>query len=151
MALDIGSILDTLISHAMATGHFESVNEFKVDEPSGTGITAGIWNDDTTPIKSSGLGAVSVRIRFKLRMFSSTEAAPESYLDRAMVDAASTLLNAYAGDFELGGDVRAIDVLGMEGEPLSANAHFMNLSGVIFRVQDITIPVLVNDVWTLTA
>lgn len=151
MALDIGTILDKLVSHALASGYFESVNEFKVDEPSGTGITCGVWSDDITPIRSSGLASTSARITFKLRMFSSTEAAPESYLERGMVDAASALLTAYSGDFELGGNVRGVDLLGMEGQPLSANAHYMNLSGIIYRVMDIAIPVLVNDAWPQSA
>lgn len=151
MALDIGTVLDKLVSHAMATGLFETVNEFKVDEPSGDGITAGIWADDITPIRSGGMAATSVRLTFKVRLFSSTEAAPESYLERAMVDAVSVLLTAYSGDFDLGGNARAIDLLGMEGAALSANAHYMNLSGVIFRVMDIAVPVLLNDVWDQTA
>ncbi len=147
MALDIGTILDKLVSHAMATGMFETVNEFKVDEPAGQGITCGIWSDDIRPIRSSGLASTSCRITFKVRLFSNTEAAPESYLERAMVDAASVLLTAYSGDFELGGNVRAVDLLGMEGVPLSADAHYMNLSGVIYRVMDLTIPILINDAW----
>jgi hypothetical protein len=151
MALDIRTILDKLISHAMASGHFETVNDFKVDEPAGMGITCGIWADDIRPIRSGGLTSTSVRITFKVRLFSNTEAAPESYLDPAVVDATSALLNAYSGDFELGGNVRAVDLLGMEGVPLSADAHFMNLSGIIYRVMDIAVPILVNDVWAQSA
>jgi hypothetical protein len=151
MALDIGTILDKLVSHAMASGHFETVNEFKVDEPAAAGITCGIWADDIRPIRSSGLAATSARVTFKVRLFSNTEAAPESYLDRAMVDATSALLTAYSGDFELGGNVRAVDLLGMEGVPLSADAHFMNLSGIIYRVMDIAVPLLVNDAWDQSA
>lgn len=151
MALDIGTILDRLVSHALSLGYFDSVNEFKVDEPTGAGnLTCGIWGDDITPI-SSGQASTSVRILFKVRIFSSTEAAPESYLERAMVDATSALMNAYSGNFELGGNARNIDLLGSEGAPLSANAHYMNLSAVIFRVMDITLPVLLNDVWDQTA
>jgi hypothetical protein len=153
MALDIGSILDLLLSHAAATGWFDSVNDTKIDEPLGAsqGMTIGIWNDDIQPVHSSGLSSTSVRITFKARLFSSTEAAPEGYLERAMVDAASALMNAYSGDFDLGGEARAVDLLGMHGVSLSCNAHYMNLSGIVFRVFDITIPVIVNDVWTQTA
>ena len=148
MALDIRSIQDKLVSHALATGHFDSVNETKIDEPAGAGaVTCGIWADDIAPIRSSGQASTSVRIVFKVRIFASTESAPESYLDPAMIDATSTLMNAYSGDFELSGDARAIDLLGMAGVTLSANAHYMNLSGIIFRVMDITVPVLLNDVW----
>lgn len=147
MALGTRDILDKLTSHALGLGVFESVNTFKVDEPAGTGITCGIWVDDITPLKSSGLASTSVRLLFKVRLFSSTEAAPESYLEEAMTDATDVLLTAYSGDFDLGATVRAVDLLGAEGVPLSANAHFMNLSGVVFRVMDIAIPVLVNDAW----
>jgi hypothetical protein len=152
MALDIGDILDRLVSHAQTLGYFETVNEFKVDEIGGSGgFTLGIWGDDITPIRSSGLASTSVRVLFKVRIFATTEAAPESYLERGMVDATSALLEAYSGDFELGGEARNVDLLGAHGVPLSANAHYMNLSGTIFRVMDITVPVLVNDVWTQTA
>lgn len=153
MAIDIGSILDGLVSHAQTSGYFDSVNETKVDEPQGAsaGITLGIWADDFGPIRSSGLNSTSLRIVFKARLFSSTEAAPESYLDRAMVDAAGALFAAYSGDFELGGEARAVDLLGMHGIPLSCNAHYMNLSGIIFRVYDITIPILVNDAFDQSA
>jgi hypothetical protein len=151
MALDIRGILDKLVSHALASGHFDSVNTFKIDEPAGARLTAGIWVDDITPLKSSGLASTSARLLFKVRLFSSTEAAPESYLEEAMTDATSALLTAYSGDFDLGASVRAVDLLGMEGVPLSANAHFMNLSGIIYRVMDIAIPVLVNDVWEQSA
>ena len=152
MALDIVGIQDQLVSHALATGYFDSVNETKIDEPTGGGnITVGIWADDITPLRSSGLASVSVRIVFKVRIFTSTEAAPESYVERVMIEAATALWSAYAGDFELGGEARAIDLLGMAGQPLACNAHYMNLSGVIHRVMDLTVPVLVNDVFDLTA
>lgn len=152
MALDLLTIQDKLVSHALASGHFETVNETKIDEPTAsTGITCGIWVDDITPLRSSGLAATSVRVTYKVRLFAATEAAPESYLDPAMVAATDALITAYSGDFDLGAAVRAVDLLGADGVALSANAHYMNLSGVIYRVMDITIPVLVNDAWAQSA
>ncbi len=152
MALDIRGVLDKLVSHALATGLFDTVNAFKVDEPTGGGnLTCSIWSDDITPIRSSGLASTSVRIVFKVRIFTSTEAAPEDHLEPAMVDAIDVLLTAYSGDFELGGSARNIDLLGSDGPALAANAHYMNLSGIIFRVMDITVPVLLNDVWSQSA
>lgn len=152
MALDVVGIMDQLVSHALATGYFDSVNETKIDEPTGGGsITCGIWADDIVPIRSSGLASTSVRIIYKVRLFSSTEASPESYVERVMVEAADALFSAYSGDFELGGEARAIDLLGMHGVSLACNAHYMNLSGVIYRVMDLTVPVLINDVYDQTA
>ena len=152
MALDILSLQDRLTSHALSTGYFDSVNETKIDEPTGSGnITCGIWADDIVPIRSSGLASTSIRITFKIRLFSSTEASPESYVERVMVEAASALFSAYSGDFELGGDARVVDLLGQHGTSLACNAHYMNLSGIVYRVMDLTVPVLVNDVFDQTA
>jgi hypothetical protein len=152
MALDILGIQDRLTSHALASGYFDSVNETKIDEPTGGGnITCGIWADDITPLRSSGLASTSVRIVFKVRLFTSTEASPESYVERVMVEAADALFSAYSGDFELGGEARNIDLLGIHGASLACNAHYMNLSGTIYRVMDLTVPILVNDVYDQSA
>jgi hypothetical protein len=139
------------VSHALASGYFETVNETKIDEPGPSGITAAIWADDIVPLRSSGLASTSARVTFKVRLYIPTEAAPELWLDRAILAATSALMDAYSGDFELGGEARAIDLLGSAGSSLQADAHYMNLSGVVYRCMDISIPVLVNDVWAQSA
>jgi len=60
------------------------------------------------------------------------------------------LMTSYAADFELGGNARNIDLLGQTGVQLSAQAGYVEIDNRLFRVMDITIPVIVNDAWAQT-
>jgi hypothetical protein len=41
--------------------------------------------------------------------------------------------------------VKCVDLLGMAGTPLGAEAGYMQQDSVWFRIADITVPVIVND------
>ena len=66
-----------------------------------------------------------------------------SWLDAA-------LIGAYSGDFDFGGEagVRAVDLLGMTGTPLAAIAGYIEMDRKMMRVITITLPVVINDLWT---
>jgi hypothetical protein len=53
-----------------------------------------------------------------------------------------------SGSITLGGTVRMIDLLGIDGTPLSAMAGYLQIDRKVYRVMDLTIPVIVNDMWT---
>jgi len=58
---------------------------------------------------------------------------------------------SYIGGFTLGGLVRDVDVNGEFGTPLEAVYGYVAIDGAMYRVATITIPVIVNDVWTQNA
>jgi hypothetical protein len=57
------------------------------------------------------------------------------------------LIGAYSADFTLGGSVRNIDLLGEYGEKLGAQAGYITIGGVMYRIMTLTIPCIVNDMW----
>ena len=148
MALDITGILDAVVSHAMACGHFERVNQHEPENPPGAGLTAAVWADRVTPVRSSGLASVSTLLVFNVRLFTSMQSDPADAIDPAMLAAVDTLCAAYAGDFTLGGLVRQVDLLGSAGQPLDIRAGYIPQDGALYRVLTISLPVIVNDLWT---
>ena len=68
-------------------------------------------------------------------------------IDPNLVKALNALFAAYAGDFELGGDARMVDLRGAEGAQLSAKAGYLNQDQKLYRVFTITLPVIINDAW----
>jgi hypothetical protein len=58
---------------------------------------------------------------------------------------------AYSGDFELGGNVRNVDLLGQASEGLTAQAGYLEQDGKLYRVMTINLPLIVNDVWNQVA
>jgi hypothetical protein len=147
MSLDVVAVLDGIVSHALASGLFERVNTHEPENPPGNGLSAAVWADRIEPARSSGLAATSVRVAFLVRIYASMLQEPADAIDPDMLTATSTLLGAYSGDFELGGSVRQIDLLGTAGVPLSAQAGYITQDSVLYRVMTIVLPVIVNDVW----
>lgn len=147
--LDITGILTALESHAAATGRFERVNRHEPKSSPGTGVTASIWAQQIRPYPpGSGLAATTGVVVFTMRLYTSMTAEPADMIDPEILAAVDVLMGAYSDDFTLGGRVRNVDLLGAAGTPLGAQAGYINIDRTLYRVMDLTIPVIVNDLWT---
>ena len=149
-------LFDAVQSHALATGEFDTVNTHEPKSAPGNTITAAIWLQSIGPAtEGSGLASTTARIEFQVRLYTGFIAEPADMIDPNLLDASLVLMNSYSGDFALSivtvADVRTIDLLGIYGNPLEATAGYLNQDGSIFRVMDITLPLIVNDLWTQTA
>lgn len=148
MSLDATGIFSALISHAESTGMFESVNGHEPKSSPGKGITAAVWVARIEPARAaSGLSSTSVLVTCTVRIFSDMLQEPQDGIDPAVIKATDALMNAYSGDFTLGGLIRNVDLLGQTRNPLFAQSGYLNVSGRMFRIMDITVPMIVNDVW----
>jgi len=147
--LDIVTILDAVQSHALASGWFTSVNgEEPKSPPDTSGLTAAVWVQDIGPARGgSGLVSTSVRLALTVRLYAGLWTEPGDAIDPNLTAALDVLLRSYSGDFTLGGTVREVDLLGQFGDPLSAKAGYMVQSGTEYRVMDIVLPLIVDDLW----
>lgn len=150
MPLTTSTILGPVIDHALSLGVFDSVAGHEPKRAPGNGITLALWIDRITPI-TSGLASTSARVVVIARAYGSMLAEPQDAIDPRLSDAASALVESLVGDFELGGVARSVDVRGIHGVPLDAQAGYIEQDSRLFRVFTVTIPVLLNDVWTEVA
>lgn len=151
MTLNITGILDAVVSHAMASGHFAQVNGHEPKNTPSLGLTAAVWMDSVRAVRSSGLSSTTALLVFNVRVYTSVQSEPADAIDPTMMAAVDDLCAAYNGDFTLGGLVRQVDVLGAHGQPLLVRAGYIQQSGAILRVMTITLPVIVNDLWEQVA
>lgn len=151
MALDFSSLLNAVVTHAKSIGVFENVITHEPKSKPGTGVSASIWLNNIGPVRSSGVRSTSLRVELSVRIYMTMLADPEDDVDLTLVNAVSALMDAYSGDFELGGLVRSVDLLGATGTPLSVNAGYLSQDGALFRVLTVTLPLIVNDVHDQTA
>lgn len=148
MALDITGILDAAISHASASGYFDQVNGHEAIHPSTSGgLSAGVWVDRVTPVRSSGLDSVTALVVLNIRLYTSAQQLPLDAIDPGMVAAVDALCTAYIGDFTLGGLLRQVDVFGIHGQTLDVRAGYLPQDGALQRVMTIWLPCIVNDLW----
>ncbi|MEU6781493.1 hypothetical protein ABZ912_19995 [Nonomuraea angiospora] len=148
MSLDATGILDAIVSHAMTLGVFETVNAHEVVNAPGYGLHAEVWADSIAPVAIvSGLAATSALVVWNVRIRGNADAQPRDLVDPNMMAAVDALMNAYSGDFTLDGLVRNVDLLGQAGAALSARAGYLSQGGVVYRIYDVVLPLIVSDVW----
>lgn len=151
MPLSTQAYMDALISHASSTGYFSAVNGVDIGStPDNSGLTGVLYVQGVRPIPAgSGLNTTSVVVTFTLRLIRAMNSDPYGSIDADMVEAMDALINAYSGDFTLGGVISYIDLLGEHGTQLESDSGFLKLNeDQTFRIIDITIPCVVHDVWT---
>lgn len=144
----IGDIFDAVVSDVQACGYFEKVNQHEPKSKPGHGLTAAVWLQAITPIGSiSGLAATSGRLLFMLRLYTNMLQANPDFIDPNLARAASNIMRRYHDDFDFGGAIRNVDLLGSFGVALEATAGYLEQDGALYRIIDIQVPCLVNDMW----
>lgn len=147
--MNVSGILSAVVSQVEATGLFETVNSHEPKSTPSSGPTAAVWCQRIRPYAAgSGLSASSGVVVFTVRLYASMMQQPYDDIDPAIMTATDTLMAAYSGDFTLGGLIRDVDLLGMTGAALESVAGYVTIDGVTLRVMDITLPLIVNDLWT---
>lgn len=148
----VNDLYSRVMSGALQTGLFETVNGHEPKSAPGNGLTAAVWVDTITGVgAASGLSATSGVVTLNVRIYTPFLQEPPDAIDPNMLTAASTLLGLYTGDFSLGATVRNIDLLGSYGRALAAAAGYLTQDSTIYRVMTITLPVVINDLWTQEA
>jgi hypothetical protein len=148
--LPSGQILDKVVSHALGLGVFEKVNTHEYKSAPGKGLFCEIWAETIAPARS-GLDVTSAVLTLNVRVRSNMISEPQDAIDPAILDAVSLLMDAYTGDFQLGGAARNIDLLAGSTPGLRADAGYLNQDSAIFRIMTITVPIIVNDCWNQEA
>lgn len=149
MAFDYQGLIDAVASYAERTGEFE--NPVPTHEPKsrpGPGVTCSVWIEEIKPIADqSGLNSVTGLITMSLRPQTPFLQQPADQIDPVIMRAVGALMTLFAGGFTLGALVRNVDLLGAHSPGLSARAGYVTQDGTIYRVMDVVLPLVVNDLF----
>ena len=147
MAFDFQALIDAVASDALVTGIFDTVNAHEPTSAPGNGMTCSIWSSDIRSVPSSGLGAVSVLVELTARIQTPRIQEDPNTIDPLIMQAVGTLMAEFGGGFTLGGIVREIDLLGQHSSGLGAKPGYVTQNNVVYRVMDMTVPIIVNDLY----
>lgn len=147
MTINIANVLATVQGHAQGTGYFQNVLLHEPKSAPGPGLTCVVWTDRIEPAKSS-VTSVSANLILKVRLYADMLQEPQDAIDASLILAADALYTAYCGDFELGSEARYIDVFGSEGTKMDCLFGYLEQDKSLYRFAVITLPIIINDVWT---
>lgn len=151
MTINSYDLVSRLASHAASLGYFDRVNTHEPKNGPGRGMTASMWIDRMGPAIGfgSGLNSTTARVVFNVRLYSSMLQEPQDEVDPNLLEACDALMAAYSSDFDLGGSIRMVDLLGSStGHTLEMQSGYINIDNRVFRVLTISVPCIVNDAWS---
>ena len=152
MTLATRDIIAQVASHAQTVGIFEAVRQHEPKNAPGLGLSVAVWVDEIRPLPArSGLAVTSVLLVLNVRIYSPMVQEPQDEIDPRILDAVDALLASYSGDFDLGGTVEQVDLLGAYGPPLGARAGYLQQDGKVFRTMVLTVGLVVDNLYTQAA
>lgn len=135
----------TIQGHMNSSAMFAQVT---VGEPTAWGdadrLYGAIWTLGTRiPYVTLGTAVriYDTRVRLYTKAFKRPQDSREFELARAVQQVSSRLF----GDFTLGGTIREIDISGQFGQPVRARWGHAPVAGVMYRIADIDLALVVND------
>lgn len=142
MAFDVKATLKAVQSHLEASGYVPTAFIGDVKSPPQEFSAAVFMSSVTTAVAflthPTELHLVTVRIYGPA--FAEAE---NTELELARIS--SEIVQDFLGDFDLGATIRNVDVAGQHGTPLSIRWGYVDASGTMFRVADISLPLIVDD------
>ncbi|MCR4340906.1 MAG: hypothetical protein NUW01_13585 [Gemmatimonadaceae bacterium] len=141
-AFNIKSTLLAIQSYLAASGH---VKLARIGEPKSPpeSVTAAVYMSSVAVAEltlATTIESQVVTIRLYRGAFDDAEAAE---LELAQV--VSNISRDLLGEFDLGGTIRNVDAGGQYGTGLSARWGYVDVGGTMYRVADMTVPLVVDD------
>lgn len=148
----VEKLISGVASIALKTGQFRSVNTHEPKSAPGSGLRLAVWADSIQPIaEASGLASTSGVVTLMARAYGNMLQKPEDDIDPRLMASASVLIGAFTASFTLGGLVRNIDLLGMYGRKLGAQAGYVTIASTMYRIMTVTVPCVMDDLWAQVA
>lgn len=94
----------------------------------------------------SGLNTTSGQVTFTIRIWSKAQQRPLEKIDPELLAAAAAVMGKLSGEFTLAGLVRSIDLMTMTAVP-----GWIEFEGESYRVCEVNVPVVINDMFAQAA
>lgn len=149
MPFDARTTLTLMESYLLKTGMFTHVQIGEPKQPP-QGITAAVYMAAINTASLSFTAAQEVHV-VAVRLYHWQDADPLEVPSLSLDDVLLQLEEALHGDFSLSATIRDIDFNGVLGAPYDAVFGYLELSGVHYRVVDVTIPLIVDSPTAMAA
>ena len=152
MAFDIATTLHAMETYVQKTGLFQTVQIGEPKSPVGQGFHAAIFMNSVSITMVYAGGDTRENHIVTLRVYRDMLAEntdPQLNLESEIAVVLSKLMEGLLGDTDLESTVMTIDAAGMDGGNMAASFGYTDVGGSMYRVADITVPLIVNGSATL--
>jgi hypothetical protein len=150
---DYGQLLTDITDYCGRTGLFDSVQSFELDGNIGQFVAAVFpAGPAMEPVEGlSGTNVTSLRVTFVIRLYLAVSQQTPDVIDPKMVNATAVIMRKFNEGFTFTETIYGIDILGEQGVKLAAHCGYLKVGSpegsALYRIMDITVPVLLANVW----
>jgi len=151
MAFKVKSTLQAVASYMEASGYIRNVSVGEPKQPlEGRGLSAAIFMSSANVVELTLATTIEVHVAM-IRVYADMLREPLEANEFEMSEVVGDILSDLLGEYDLGGTIRNIDAAGQYGTAVSTSWGHIDLSGKMYRIADITLPLIVDDSATLAA
>lgn len=140
------ALFTAIQSYAEQLGVFQAAETADPRNAPGNRLFCSITLGPIRPVTSSGLASVSGQVTLLVRVWSSELQKPYESVDPEVLAVVCALMGQFAGGFTLGGTVRDVDLFSMTAQPA-----YVDFEGKPFRVVEISVGIVINDMFAEVA
>lgn len=146
----INTLIGNISSGAKKFPTFQQVLTHEPKNKPQKDVTLAFWLTDLKPsVKFSDMEGTAGVVTFNHRIYVNFPLGkPEDSTEAKLLNAASLLMNEYSNEFSFGGTVIAVDLLGMDSSGLSMRTGYVSIDNTVFRMADVTVPIIIDNLWT---
>lgn len=145
MAVTIKPALEALQSHLVASARFRGNVEIGEPKDPPADWTAAILLQSYV-MPATTLAKTIERRDVIIRIYRNALSEPRSHIEFEMDNAVSEVIEDLLGDFDVGGNVRNIDVTAM-----TVSFGYQSIGRTLYRIGDILVPMIIDDSATFVA
>lgn len=144
MPFDIRTSLRAIESHLLRNGYFGSgVQIGEPKAPPSAPLSAVVFMAEVAVVQLTLVSTIE-RHSVVVRIYKNMLAEPQENIELEMALVVSKVMSDLAGEYDLGATVRNVDIGGQHGAALSARWGYASVSGVMYRVVDIFVGLIVD-------
>lgn len=147
MAFDIQDTLKRVQSYLQAQGSFGadvSVGEPKSPPTQDSNLFAAVMMQQAQVAELTLQTTIETHTLL-IRVYRNMLAEPTADIEFSTARVVSDIMSDLFGDADLGGTIRNVDIGGIYGTTPSVTWAYIDLGGVMFRVADLVLPLIVDD------
>ena len=149
---NLTNTLDRIVTYLQGDGGISSAQagDPKAPPVGVTRVFASVIMRSTSIVALTLNGTIELHV-ILIRLYRDMLAEPQKSIEIDLATAAQRIQADIAGEYDLGGSIRSVDVGGSYGEPLRTDWGYVTISNTMYRIVDITVPLLVDDSAVLVA
>lgn len=126
-----------------ANGYFPRV---RIGEPKGPvdDLTAAIWMQGGAVKQATLQSPIEVHTA-KIRTYINMLHEPTEEIETILANGAGKIIGDLCSNLQLDNQPRCVDVAGIYGQSIAVNWGYCEISGTLYRVADIIVPIIVDD------